>query len=370
MRRPRILRSSSFGRPTSSRPSSRIEPETIRPGGSTSPISEKPVTLLPEPDSPTSPSTSARASENDTLSTALTTPALVKKWVVKFSTSRMGSVMGNAPPLPLAGRGRGGGRRRRTRSGKEELCMRGSAQPRTARFGPTTPTRLGLRPSPPSPQGGGEYPRPSPPQPRIELVPDLIADEVDRDDEEDEGDARIDRDPVAPAHHVLEAVGDEHAEGGLRRRQAEAEERERRLERDRIGDLHRRDDDQRRQGVRQEVPEHDAPARKRRRGCRFDIILAPLGGGGAEGGAGEIGILRGDERRDELRLALPEERREHEREEDRRKRELEVDNAHDEHLEPPARIGRDDAERAADRERDAAGDKAHLERDAQSVEDR
>ena len=34
---------------------------TIRPGGSTRPRSEKPVTLLPEPDSPTSPSTSPRA---------------------------------------------------------------------------------------------------------------------------------------------------------------------------------------------------------------------------------------------------------------------------------------------------------------------
>ena len=55
-------------------------------------MSENPVTLLPEPDSPTSPSTSPGASENDTPSTALTTPALVKKWVARFETSRTGAV--------------------------------------------------------------------------------------------------------------------------------------------------------------------------------------------------------------------------------------------------------------------------------------
>ena len=35
----------------------RTRPPTMRPGGSTSPMIEKPVTVLPEPDSPTSPST-------------------------------------------------------------------------------------------------------------------------------------------------------------------------------------------------------------------------------------------------------------------------------------------------------------------------
>src|SRR5688572_32131159 len=64
-------------------------PPTIRPGGSTSPRIEKPVTVLPQPDSPTSPSTSPGRTAKLTPSTALTTPARVKKWVFKSSTTRV-----------------------------------------------------------------------------------------------------------------------------------------------------------------------------------------------------------------------------------------------------------------------------------------
>ena len=45
---------------TRSSPSKRIRPAAIRPGGSISPMIENPVTDLPDPDSPTSPSTSPR----------------------------------------------------------------------------------------------------------------------------------------------------------------------------------------------------------------------------------------------------------------------------------------------------------------------
>ena len=56
-------RSSPRAAPTRSCPSKRIEPPTMRPGGSTRPRSEKPVTVLPEPDSPTRPSTSPARAE-------------------------------------------------------------------------------------------------------------------------------------------------------------------------------------------------------------------------------------------------------------------------------------------------------------------
>ena len=46
-----------LGQLVRSAPCSRIEPPAIRPGGSTRPMMEKPVTVLPEPDSPTRPST-------------------------------------------------------------------------------------------------------------------------------------------------------------------------------------------------------------------------------------------------------------------------------------------------------------------------
>ncbi len=68
----------------------------MRPGGSTRPMMENPVTVLPEPDSPTSPSTWPRATANDTSSTAFTTPARVKKCVRRLRTSRVAVVTASA----------------------------------------------------------------------------------------------------------------------------------------------------------------------------------------------------------------------------------------------------------------------------------
>jgi hypothetical protein len=45
------------------------------------------VTLLPEPDSPTIPSTWPRSSVNETPSTALTTPSSVANWTLRPLTS-------------------------------------------------------------------------------------------------------------------------------------------------------------------------------------------------------------------------------------------------------------------------------------------
>src|SRR5689334_5597327 len=68
-----------------------MEPPTTRPGGSTRPMIENPVTDLPEPDSPTRPSTSPRRTLKETSSTARTTPARVKKWVRRLRTSSVGA---------------------------------------------------------------------------------------------------------------------------------------------------------------------------------------------------------------------------------------------------------------------------------------
>ncbi len=55
---------------------------------------EKPVMLLPEPDSPTRPMTSPRFRLKETPSTAFTTPARAWKKVARSATSRSGvSVM-------------------------------------------------------------------------------------------------------------------------------------------------------------------------------------------------------------------------------------------------------------------------------------
>ena len=74
-RMPRMVASSTATRST---PSRRIEPPTMRPGGSaTRRIRDSAVTLLPQPDSPTMASVSPRWSENDTPSTAFTSPERV-----------------------------------------------------------------------------------------------------------------------------------------------------------------------------------------------------------------------------------------------------------------------------------------------------
>src|SRR3979490_675214 len=57
--------------------SRQTSPAATRPGGSSSPMIARPVSDLPAPDSPTTPSTSPRATENDTSSTATSVPRRV-----------------------------------------------------------------------------------------------------------------------------------------------------------------------------------------------------------------------------------------------------------------------------------------------------
>jgi hypothetical protein len=68
--RPRMARKRLSGMPISSTPSSRIEPVTFAPCGS-SPNSDIAVIVLPLPLSPAMPSTSPAATVNDMSSTAL-----------------------------------------------------------------------------------------------------------------------------------------------------------------------------------------------------------------------------------------------------------------------------------------------------------
>ena len=87
-RMPRIAVSESFSR---SVPSKRIDPETMRPGGSGIRRNiESEVTLLPQPDSPTTPRVSPRRTPSETPSTARTMPSRVKKYVRRSSISRSG----------------------------------------------------------------------------------------------------------------------------------------------------------------------------------------------------------------------------------------------------------------------------------------
>src|SRR4051812_2469755 len=66
-----------------------------------SPITVRNDTLLPEPDSPTTPRVSPRATEKETPSTAFTRPSSVGKLTCRSVTSRSCSGMGWSPRLGL-----------------------------------------------------------------------------------------------------------------------------------------------------------------------------------------------------------------------------------------------------------------------------
>src|SRR5215471_4494202 len=72
--------------PSSSAPRKRALP-VARPFAARSPITLRNAWLLPEPDSPTTPTVSPSAIAKDTSLTALTSPSGVSKRVLRFSTS-------------------------------------------------------------------------------------------------------------------------------------------------------------------------------------------------------------------------------------------------------------------------------------------
>src|SRR6187455_341401 len=82
------------------RPSKRISPAAIRPGGSSRPMIDAPVSDLPAPDSPTTPRISPGAIEKEMSSSATSVPRRPGNSTRRFVTSSSGVGIG------LAARGR------------------------------------------------------------------------------------------------------------------------------------------------------------------------------------------------------------------------------------------------------------------------
>ena len=99
---PRSACSSAAGRPTSSRPSKRIEPAATRPGGRTRPMMDSDVTLLPQPDSPTMASVRPASTLKSMPSTAAKLPWSVANSVRRPVTSSSAIVF--SPPPGVRGR--------------------------------------------------------------------------------------------------------------------------------------------------------------------------------------------------------------------------------------------------------------------------
>src|SRR5262245_53878706 len=208
-RNARICASSSL---TRSRPSSSIEPPTMRPGGSgMSRITESAVMLLPQPDSPTIASVSRGRNVNERSSTALMIPSRVKKYVRSPATSRMGR------PARSSGRA-----------------------PRSA-----TPV---VRPD-------GSM---SAAQARIEHVAERVAEEVGAALGEADGDTGKDDEPRRRAYIFGGGLRQHAAPGWIRLGNPETKERQRGFGEDRRAELGGCEHDQRCKGIGQDVPRRDA----------------------------------------------------------------------------------------------------------------
>ena len=164
-------------------PASRTSPSVTRPGGSINPMIANPVTLLPEPDSPTTATVSPGATENDTRCTACT--------VAREPTEL------DAQTVDL------------------ERRDAHAADPPT----------------------------------RIERVAQTVADEVDREHGEEDGEPGEHGEPPL-VFEVADRVGQQVAPARRRRLDAETEERQRGLDEDRLRDHEGRVHDDRSQAVR------------------------------------------------------------------------------------------------------------------------
>src|SRR6516164_9053074 len=107
---PRMSRIPRSDRASRSWPPKRMLPSTMRPGGEAIRRNmESEVTVLPQPDSPTTASVSPGATEKEMPSTARTTPSRVKEWVFRPSISSRGAALGmlaGSVGSHVAGKGR------------------------------------------------------------------------------------------------------------------------------------------------------------------------------------------------------------------------------------------------------------------------
>ena len=206
----RISSSESFSR---SRPSSRISPSTILPGRPMRRMIDSAVMLLPQPDSPTTPSVLPSSIAKLTPSTALTMPSWVKKWVRRPLDLEQGaSGVRSGRPNALV---------RDCRHHFDSMRWRGSRASR----------------------------RPSPRKLAARTMRTIVT---------------AGRRAGRPRLEVLLEVLQQVAQAGLGRADAEAEEREGGLGDHRVGDAERAGHDDRGERGRQHVPGDDPPVGWRR----------------------------------------------------------------------------------------------------------
>ena len=134
--------------------------------------------------------------------------------------------------------------------------------------------------------------------------------------------------------------------------------------------LHGGDHDQRRQHIGHDVAQHNAHGAVAQAHGGIDVFLALFNQRSTAHGACVIGPLHGNQRDDDFIHALTEYRQQNQRNQNRRKRQLQIDHAHDRGVHPPAGIRRDQAYDDADGERCHGGKHTNAKTDAQAVKNR
>src|SRR2546423_1366396 len=198
------------------------------------------VTLLPDPDSPTTASTSPGMREKVSPRTAWTTPSTVGKSTLRSVTASSGASADSSMPSSST-----------EPESRASLSCSGSA------------TTAGTPASRPHPRLGG-----------VEGIPEAVADEVDAEHDHDDEEAGEVEQP-RPGGRGLLPDRNQLAERRVRRLDAEADVGERGLGKDGGRHDQRRIDDDGTHGVRQQVPEDDAPVGRPQRAGRLDAFLLP-----------------------------------------------------------------------------------------------
>ena len=274
------------------RPSSRISPPAMRPGGSSRPMMAAPVSDLPAPDSPTTPSTSPGAMSNETSSTATSVPRRVGNSTRRSSRPRRAAARLQA-------------RRHRIQRSFGLSASRSQSPSRltaSTRITSATPGKTVIHHS--------------------------------------------------PENRKSLPIADQRAERRLGRRHADAEERQRRLGDDRGRDVDRRQHQHRAQHVGQHVAAHDARAagcRSRAPPARIPCSSRPASSRArcARTAPSSASADRDDqhgERDVVVRVARQRGARDavdQQRDQDRRKRQLDVGDAHDEGVDAAAGVAGD-----------------------------
>src|SRR5947208_7713326 len=111
-------------------------------------------------------------------------------------------------------------------------------------------------------------------RPRVERVPQAVAEDVQRDDGDHDCDSRSDRQPRRRDDPVL-PLRDQLAPGGVRVLDPRTEERQRRLEQDVVRDDEREEDECRGRDVREDLAEHDPQRPGALRGGGLHEFLLP-----------------------------------------------------------------------------------------------